>query len=649
VPAFGSRNVDGTGAPANNLNCVQDFTGVIDIFPPSERKGLFTRGALQLGNDHQIFAEYHLQQNDVTFASSEVPTVPINGPLIYPANGPFYPAPFVAANGQTITPTGPLVYTWRTKPLGRRTDFVETEEQRLVVGAQGVLAGWDYNTAFAHSESNAKDNYVDGYVSENRFRAITATGLINVFSSAPLPQDQIDLLAPAKILEKVREATTKVDAFDVKVSKDIMQLSAGPMALALGAEHRKEKLDDQNAPVLSSGDVLGGGGNFQDTHASRNVQGLFGELSIPILTNLEAQLAARYDKYSDFGNTTNPKVALRWTPTKDILVRTSYSTGFHAPSLSDSFYPQFNGNTAGSHSDPVRCPNDVPIGPYVAVTEECQIQFTTLAGGNASLQPERSKQWTLGIVWDLGNISLGADYWSIRRRDSIATIGDGTIFDQYAVIDPVGAQGYFIRAARNATGGCVTDLPGNPATPANVPCAITNVVQLRQNLGKYNVTGVDLSGQLRIPATAYGRFNIKGEGTYIYQYRYQQAKDAAYIDNVGILTTDNGAITRWRHYVALSWNRGAWGATVAQNFVLGYKDDESLGNPPRRVASYETYDLQGSWEGWKGLSLSAGVRNLFDRDPPSSANSQNFQVGYDPRYTDPRGRTYYAGVKYLFK
>jgi iron complex outermembrane receptor protein len=314
----------------------------------AERKGIFTRGAFQINNDHQLFAEYHLQRNDVTFAVSEVPTVPINGPLIYPVGGPFYPRPFVAANGQTITPTGPLVFTWRMKPTGRRTDLVETEEQRLVVGAQGVLAGWDYNTAFAHSESNAKDNYIDGYVSENRLRPIIQSGLINVFSSAALPADQVALLQPAKILEKVREATTKVDSFDAKVSKELWQMAAGPLALAIGAETRKEKLDDVNAPVLSSGDVLGGGGNFQDTHASRTVTGLFGELNIPILTNLEAQLALRYDKYSDFGNTTNPKVSLRWTPSKEVLVRSSYSTGFRAPTLSDSFYPQFTGNTAGA-------------------------------------------------------------------------------------------------------------------------------------------------------------------------------------------------------------------------------------------------------------------------------------------------------------
>jgi iron complex outermembrane receptor protein len=652
VPAQGSHQVDASGNPQpTRLNCVQDFTNVIDIFPPSERKGLFTRGAFQIANDHQLFAEYHYQKNEITYAVSEVPTVPINGPLLYPVGGPFYPTSFLAANGQTIRPTGPLVFTWRMKPTGRRTDRVDTEEQRLVAGAQGVLAGWDYNTAYAHSESKASDNYIDGYVSENRFRAIVQTGLINVFSTTPLPQDQIDLLQPAKILEKVREAKTKVDAVDFKASKELYQMSSGPLALAVGAEHRKEHLSDRNAPVLNSGDVLGGGGNFQDQDASRNVTGVFGELSVPILRNLEMQLAVRYDKYSDFGNTTNPKIALRYTPTKDLLLRGSYSTGFRAPTLSDLFYPQFTGNTAGSHDDPVRCPGGRPLaGGFVASTEECDIQFNSLNGGNPALKPERSKQWTLGLVFEPTNaVSLGLDYWAIHRRDSIGTIGDGTIFDQYAVLDPVTANGFFIRQPRSASGGCVNDLPGSPATPANVPCAIAQVVQLQANLGKFNVTGIDLTATGRLPPMGGGRVSFRFDGTYVFTYRYQQAKDAEYLNNVGILTTDNGAITRWRHYATLNWSLGPWGASLSQNFVLGYADDTSLGNPPRRVASYDTYDLQGSWGGWRGFSVNVGVRNLFDRDPPASANSQNFQVGYDPRYTDPRGRTYYAQLKYLFK
>jgi iron complex outermembrane receptor protein len=173
-----------------------------------------------------------------------------------------------------------------------------------------------------------------------------------------------------------------------------------------------------------------------------------------------------------------------------------------------------------------------------------------------------------------------------------------------------------------------------------VPCPIDYVVQVQENLGKYNVSGFDLSGTFRT-----GQFTLRADGTYIYQYRYQQQAESDYLDNVGRFTSDNGAIPRWKHYITASYRTGPFDFTVSQNFVLGYTDDS--GN--RRVASYEVYDLQGRWEGWKGLSVTLGVKNIFDRDPPASDQGQTFQVGYDPRYTDPRGRMYFLGLKYAFK
>jgi len=83
--------------------------------------------------------------------------------------------------------------------------------------------------------------------------------------------------------------------------------------------------------------------------------------------------------------------------------------------------------------------------------------------------------------------------------------------------------------------------------------------------------------------------------------------------------------------------------------VYGYQDEDNGSSPPRRVASYETYDVQGSWSGWKGLKVAAGIRNLFNRDPPASRQGETFQVGYDARYYDPLGRTLYLSVKYAFK
>ena len=107
-----------------------------------------------------------------------------------------------------------------------------------------------------------------------------------------------------------------MDAYDAKISRELTQMRNGPLALAVGFEHRKEKLVDNVDPIFSSGNILGGGGNLQNQDADRDVTGVFGEFSIPILRNLEAQVAARYDRYA-IRQHLNPKVALRWTPSRN--------------------------------------------------------------------------------------------------------------------------------------------------------------------------------------------------------------------------------------------------------------------------------------------------------------------------------------------
>jgi iron complex outermembrane receptor protein len=236
--------------------------------------------------------------------------------------------------------------------------------------------------------------------------------------------------------------------------------------------------------------------------------------------------------------------------------------------------------------------------------------------------------------------SIGIDYWSIRRRNSISALGDTTVFDTFAAADPLTAQGRFVRYPRVANGSCQNDLPGLP-TPANVPCAVQYTVQVQENLGKFNVTGVDLTSTYRFMPSLTFRF----DGTYVISYRYQKEIDGAYFDNVGRFSSDNGVIPRWKHYATINWRTGPVGVTLAQNYMLGYRDSSAK----RRVATYETYDLQGTWDAWRGLGVTLGVKNVLDRDPPASDQGQTFQVGYDPRYTDAHGRTLYLGLKYAFK
>ena len=93
------------------------------------------------------------------------------------------------------------------------------------------------------------------------------------------------------------------------------------------------------------------------------------------------------------------------------------------------------------------------------------------------------------------------------------------------------------------------------------------------------------------------------------------------------------------------WTGGQFGAGVAAHYKSGYIDQYG---PPDEVASYTTFDVYGSYAFTKALSLTAGIRNVADRAPPLSFQTQVFQAGYDPRFTDPTGRAYYLRGTFKF-
>ena len=182
------------------------------------------------------------------------------------------------------------------------------------------------------------------------------------------------------------------DTWQFKLSNELFQMQAGPLAMAVGAEYRKDKLTQDYNPVLQTGDVSGYGGNFLNVNADRDDTALFAEFNIPLLKTLEANVAIRTDNYSDFGRTNNPKATLRWQPNRDVLLRASYGTAFLAPSLYQLFVPNTQGVSATGLSDPVRCPvtNDTGI--------DCNTQFPVVFGGNTELKPEESENVTFGLA-----------------------------------------------------------------------------------------------------------------------------------------------------------------------------------------------------------------------------------------------------------
>ena len=111
---------------------------------------------------------------------------------------------------------------------------------------------------------------------------------------------------------------------------------------------------------------------------------------------------------------------------------------------------------------------------------------------------------------------------------------------------------------------------------------------------------------------------------------------------------------RWKHQLALTYSTGTWSSTLAQSYTHSYADERPAGAVPPgfdpKVEAYVVYNLSATYNGFKNLSLTAGVKNLLDTDPPFTAHNLDFAAGagWDPRVADPRGRAYTLRVNYRF-
>ena len=142
-----------------------------------------------------------------------------------------------------------------------------------------------------------------------------------------------------------------------------------------------------------------------------------------------------------------------------------------------------------------------------------------------------------------------------------------------------------------------------------------------------------------------GNLTFTLQSTYVNKYDYQDYENGPWNHNVGRYS-GTVPVFQWQHRFSMDWHKREYGAGVALNYKSGYTDSVAgvadNGAPEGyAVEGYTTVDIYGSWNPSKNLSLIAGVRNLFDAAPPLSYQTQTFQAGYDPRYTDPTGQTFY--------
>lgn len=612
------------------------YSATLDNMPDQTKGDLFGRLTLRLDPQNEFFTEASYARNHNIGRIAPVPIDSTAGHLnpdtasypsfAIPVTSPYYPAALLATLGYAPPASGMAEISMRAVPVGNRINDNVNEQVRAVAGLKGTAQGWDYDTALTVARGKGTLSY-SGYISEPKFIAALATGQINPFG----PSDAAgEALLRSTLLEgTMRKSTSTTTVLDGKASREFLELPGGQLAAAFGFDLRHEQAKD--TPVnddYRQGLHIGGEGSVPETRASRNVIAVFTEVTAPFAKGWEAGLAARYDRYNDFGSSFNPRASLRWQPAKEVLLRTAAGTGFRAPSLWDVNSPPSMTNTANSLVDP-NCP--------IAGDSRCESQFNERFSSSSDLKAEKSKQFSAGIVLEpVKWLSTSLDWWLIKKTDQISVVTGDAI-----LTDPVLLAKFGSRIHRTADG------------------FISYIDTPVENLGDLRTSGIDVDVTTRWALPSVGKLTVALNGTYVDTWKRQASKDGPLTDYAGT-AGDGGSVQphpRWQHSFSIDLQRDTWGATLENVFVKGWTEsadlvDANIGvHQEYHVKDSSRWNLSGVYTGLKDFSVRLGVRNLFDEEPPFTAVASygSHATGYAASFADPRGRFYYASLSYQFK
>ncbi len=655
--AAGCGSVAGQGAydyqlwasPGAKYGCAWDTGRAAVLQQPVKNSNVLARGSFKLG-EHLLSAEAVAAKVDSTKSfspsqiSSSTSATSFFFNLAYPSTGPAYDAVYNALVGAFPTLAAnkgaPLPLRWRCMPCGNREIQTVSDTTRLQLSAEGPLGfgNWDYKAGLSSGSSDSKSNLHSGYYYGTKFADLINKGILNPFSldgsqSAAAIAGLDAANANGVTLYGGKYLMTEVDA---TVTGSVFKLPAGDVMAAFGVDLRTEKykFNGNETDVATQASIALAPFDSVNTLATvkRDIKAVFTEILIPVAKSLEVTLSARHDQYTGFGSTTNPKIALRFTPLDELLFRGSYSTGFRVPTFAQEYFGQTLTTYAGKDLvDPAKCPALV-----VSATVGCEsILPIIITGGKPELGPEKSKQYNLGTVWAPSpQFSANVDYWSINRTGTIQSPSLTTMVANYALFP-------------NNFG---RDAAGN----------LTTIDNRWINAGETSTKGVELGARANGLALG-GRWGVQYDLSYLLEKKSRLLTSSPFgASEIGVATRTGDVGIRWKHTLALTYTQGVWGGSVSNIYRSGYADFVLPGvangtvtpadwNP--RVKPYSTYNLSGTYTGVKNVTMTVGVKNLFDTKPPFSATyDTNTGAGssWEPRVADPRLRSFTFLVDYKF-
>nr|WP_269106695.1 TonB-dependent receptor [Massilia sp. TS11] len=643
----GCNTIDGMAAydevlwdtPSAKYGCAWDTGRAAVLQQPVTNSNYVLRGTFNLPNGHRLSAEAVGSVVEVakSFSPNQISpgSTTFNASSFYPSTGSAYNYVFNAIAAVFPSIQGnyglPIAYRWRCMECGNRQIKTRTNANRLQIGLDGQIGSWDYRTGISKAESSSTSRLGTGYVYTAKLAAALGTGIINPFLKPGETQSQaaLDLIKGASAEGVVLYGgKTVLTQFDFAVSGELYKMPAGALMAAFGTDLRKEeyRFNGDVREAASRPAILNA--PFDDANAlntvSRNIKAVYFEFLIPVLKSLEVNVAGRRDQYDGFGSTFNPKVSLRWQPANSFMVRSSYNTGFRAPAFNQLFNGVTDSTYAGKDlADPGSC----PTGKVDTTKPGCgSITPIIRTGGKNNLGPETAKQGSLGFVFEPGSFSFNMDWWMVKKEDVIKSLDLATMIANYNLF-----KDSFIR-----------DAAGN----------LTMIDQRWLNAGSQITRGVEVGARTngRIGSA---RWTVGIDGTRLLEKKSKPLASANWgPSEVGLFTFTGDLGLKWKHTAFVTYADGPWSFLFQNIYRDGYKDQVLPGvangkvSPPEwnaKVKSYSIFNTSVSYTGIKGLTLTGGVKNIFNTDPPFAVTyDSNTGAGssWEPRVADPRGRSF---------
>lgn len=607
-----------TGANGD-ISCQFDHSATSAQLTAMKNIALFGRSNYQINDDWSLYFSGDFTKVKSFGRFAALPSSPWPGgaiellpgtpnhPGTAPADGglnPNYDAYYASIAGQTLS-----LYH-RFAALGPRDNNVENTTLSFSGGFEGTIGEVSLDMGMRYVEGRAL-NLGQNYVVGGLAQAPITSGAYNIYDPFSGSPSSLGMTATTS-----RDMFSIVKEFYANASFDVFELPAGMVSASVGAEYREEDFQDKYDLLSGAGQVSGSSG--ASSAGQRDVTSLYGEMLFPVLDTLDVEIAGRYDKYSDYGSDFSPKIAARWRPIDDLLIRASYGEGFRAPTLSDlSSEPAYG---AAYTSDPATC---IALTGAPCVS---QVQVSTYTMGNVNLESEQSKQYGLGIVWNATEwLNFSLDYYNIEIDNAISSTSLSTVVGCLRETESVCPAGLtqFPNGTNipNQSLGLGAMFEGN-----DVNGAITGAQLGSVNLGTVNTSGYDFTTQTNFDL-GWGRLKNQLSISYVDEYSANDGPNA-----IG----DDGYPR-----VRSSFSTGLSVGDFDMSWNVSHIDsmDDISGTTEYHIPSSVTHNVQVTYNTQWDAKITFGVNNLTDRDP---ADAALFATSYNSSLYSPWGRVPYV-------